>query len=105
MIKINIRFTFNRICMHSKKNENLITFRTKYDIYKYLIMLFELINNSFIFQNFINDILINYLNDFVIAYLNDIIMYSNTKKKTHKTRQKDSSTFTQDKHSSQRRQI
>ncbi len=81
MIKINIRHAFNRICMHFKKNEDLIIFKTKYETYKYLIMSFKLINNSFIFQNFMNNILMNYLNEFVIAYLNDIIVYSNSKKK------------------------
>ncbi len=81
MIKINIRHAFNRIRLHSKENENLITFRTKYETYKYLIMSFELINDSFIFQNFMNDILMNYLDEFVIVYLNDIIVYSNSKKK------------------------
>ncbi len=43
-------------------------------------MFFELINESSIFQNFMNDILMNYLNEFVITYLNDIIVYSNSKK-------------------------
>jgi hypothetical protein len=74
LIKINIRHAFNKICMHSKKDENLIIFRTKYEIYKYLVMSFELINESFIFQNFMNDTLMNYLNDFVVAYLNGIIV-------------------------------
>jgi hypothetical protein len=81
MTKINIRHAFNRIRLHSKKDENLITFRTKYETYKYLIMSFELINDSFIFQNFMNDILMNYLNEFVIVYLNDIVVYNNSKKK------------------------
>jgi hypothetical protein len=81
MTKINIRHAFNRIRMHSKKDEDLTTFKTKYDIYKYLIMSFELINDSFIFQNFMNDILMNYLNEFVVAYLDDIIVYNNSKKK------------------------
>jgi hypothetical protein len=81
MIKINIRHAFNRIRMHFKEDEDLITFKTKYETYKYLIMLFELINESSIFQNFMNDTLMNYLNEFVIAYLNDIIVYSNNKKK------------------------
>lgn len=66
--------------MHSKKDEDLTTFRTKYGTYKYLIMSFELINDSFIFQNFMNDILMNYLDEFVIAYLNNILIYSNNKK-------------------------
>ncbi len=80
MIKIDIRHAFNKIRMHFKKNEDLITFRIKYETYKYLIMFFELINESSTFQNFMNDILMNYLNEFVIAYLNDIIVYSNSKK-------------------------
>jgi hypothetical protein len=79
--KIDIRHAFNRICMHSKKNEDLTTFKIKYNTYKYLMMCFELINKSSIFQNFINDILINYLNEFIITYLNDIIVYNNSKKK------------------------
>ncbi len=81
MTKIDIRHAFNRVRMHSKKDEDLTTFRIKYDTYKNLIMFFELINKSFTFQNFMNDTLMNYLNEFVIAYLNDIIVYSNSKKK------------------------
>ncbi len=80
MIKIDIRHAFNRIRMHFRENEDLITFRIKYETYKYLIMFFELINESSTFQNFMNDILMNYLNEFVVAYLNDIIVYSNSKK-------------------------
>jgi hypothetical protein len=80
MIKINIRHAFNRIRMHFKENEDLITFRTKYETYKYLIMLFELINESSTFQNFMNNILMNYWDEFVITYINDIIAYNNSKK-------------------------
>jgi hypothetical protein len=46
MIKINIHHAFNRICMHSKKDEDLTTFRIKYETYKYLIMSFKFINKS-----------------------------------------------------------
>jgi hypothetical protein len=81
MTKIDIRHAFNRIRMHSKENENLTTFKTKYETYKYLIMSFELTNESFTFQNFMNDTLMNYLNEFVVTYLNDIIVYNNSKKK------------------------
>ncbi len=81
MTKIDIRHAFNRIRMHSKEDEDLTTFKIKYDTYKYLIMSFELTNESSIFQNFMNDILMNYLDEFVIAYLNDIVIYNNSKKK------------------------
>ncbi len=80
MTKIDIRHAFNRICMHFKENEDLITFRIKYETYKYLIMFFELINKSSTFQNFMNDTLMN--------YLNDIIVYNNSKKKYIKHVQK-----------------
>jgi hypothetical protein len=80
MTKINIRHAFNRIRMHSKENENLIIFRTKYETYKYLIMFFELTNEWFIFKNFVNDTLMNYLNELVVTYLEDIIVYNNNKK-------------------------
>jgi hypothetical protein len=80
MTKIDIRHAFNRIRMHSKEDEDLTTFRIKYDTYKYLMMSFELINELSTFQNFMNDILMNYSNEFVITYLNDIIVYSNSKK-------------------------
>jgi hypothetical protein len=81
MTKIDFKHAFNKIRMHSKKDENLITFRTKYETYKYLIMSFELINNSFTFQNFVNDTFMNYFDDFVMTYLDDIIVYNNIKKK------------------------
>ncbi len=81
MIKIDIRHAFNRIRMHSKKDEDLTIFRIKYDTYKYLLIFFELINELSTFQNFMNDILMNYLNEFVMIYLNDIIVYKNSKKK------------------------
>ncbi len=80
MTKINIRHAFNQICIHLKKDENLIIFEIEYKTYKYLIMLFESINESFTFQNFMNNTFMNYLNDFVITYLNDIIVYNNSKK-------------------------
>ncbi len=88
MTKIDIRYAFNRIRMHSKEDENLTMFKIKYDTYKYLIMLFEWINESSTFQNFMNDILMNYLNEFVVTYLNDIIVYSDSKKKHIKHVQK-----------------
>ncbi len=81
MTKIDIRHAFNRIRMHSRENKDLTTFKIKYKTYKYLVMSFELTNEFFTFQNFMNDILMNYLNEFVVAYLDDIIVYNNIKKK------------------------
>jgi len=51
-------------------------FWTRYEHYKYTVMLFELKNTFITFQRLINDTLREYLNDFAITYLNDILIYS-----------------------------
>ena len=45
-------------------NENFIIFVISFGAYKYRVLLFELINGSVIYQQYINDILFEYLNDF-----------------------------------------
>ena len=81
LTKIDIRHAFNRIKMTIELNENLITFRTRFESYKYLVFFFGLINEPATFQNFINDTLMNYFDKFVVAYLNDILIYSDNIKK------------------------
>ncbi len=80
---LNIIITFNKLCM-STESENLITFVTFFDVYKYRVMLFELINESAFFQHYINDVLFNCLHKFCQIYLNDILIYSKILKK-HRT--------------------
>ena len=72
--KLNVRQTFYRIKLN-KEVEDLTTFRTRYESYKYKILSFKLCNESTSFQRFINDALMNYLNDFCTAYVNDILIY------------------------------
>jgi len=78
---------FNKLCM-STESENLITFVTFFDVYKYRVMLFELINELTFFQHYINDILFNCLHKFCQIYLNDILIYSKILKK-HRTHVKE----------------
>ena len=80
---LNIIITFNKLCM-STESENLITFITFFNVYKYRVMLFKLINESTFFQHYINDILFNCLHKFCQIYLNDILIYSKILKK-HRT--------------------
>jgi len=68
----------------SIESENLITFVTFFDVYKYRVMLFELINKSTFFQHYINDVLFDCLHKFCQTYLNDILIYSKILKK-HRT--------------------
>ena len=81
LTKINIRHAFNRIKMTIELNENLITFRIRFESYKYLVFSFDLINDFAIFQNFINDTLMKYFDEFVVIYLNDILIYNDNLKK------------------------
>ncbi len=83
LTRFNIIVTFNKLCM-SIESENLITFVTFFNIYKYRVMLFELINKLAFFQHYINDVLFNCLHKFCQTYLNDILIYSKILKK-HKT--------------------
>ncbi len=74
---------FNKLHM-SSKSENLITFITFFDIYKYKVMLFKLINELASFQHYINNVLFDYLHKFCQTYLNDILIYSKILKE-HRT--------------------
>ena len=77
---------FNKLRM-SSESENLTTFVTFFDVYKYKVMLFELINELMSFQHYINDVLFDYLHKFCQTYLNDILIYSKILKE-HKTHMK-----------------
>ncbi len=83
LTRLNIIVTFNKLCM-STESENLITFVTFFNVYKYRVMLFELINESTFFQHYINNVLFNCLHKFCQIYLNDILIYSKILKK-HRT--------------------
>jgi len=71
---------FNKLCM-STESKNLITFITFFNVYKYKVMLFELINELAFFQHYINNVLFNCLHKFCQTYLNDILIYSKILKK------------------------
>jgi len=78
---------FNKLHM-SSKSENLTTFVTFFDVYKYRVMFFELINKFTSFQHYIYNVLFNCLHKFCQTYLNDILIYSKILKK-HKTHVKE----------------
>ena len=79
LTRLNIITAFNKLRMHSN-NENFITFVISLKAYKYRMLLFELINEPIIYQQYMNDILFEYLNNFYQVYLNDILIYSKTRK-------------------------
>jgi len=74
-IKLDIIAAFNRLRIR-EKDKSLIAFCTRFKLFKYLVMLFDLCNESVSFQNYINDTLCKYLDEFCTAYLDDILIYS-----------------------------
>jgi hypothetical protein len=78
--KLNIRQTFHRIKIADAELKNLIFFRTRFDVYKYRVLSFELCNESTTYQHYMNDVFFDYLDDFVSTYINDILIYSNFKR-------------------------
>ncbi len=80
LTRLNIIVAFNKLRMHSD-SKDLTIFIIFFDLYKYYVMLFELINESTFYQHYMNDVLFEYLHQFCQIYLNDIIIYSKILKK------------------------
>ncbi len=72
-IKLDIRQTFHRIRITNVEFENLITFKTRFDVYKYRVLSFKLCNESVTYQHYMNDVFFDYFNEFVSIYINDML--------------------------------
>jgi Reverse transcriptase (RNA-dependent DNA polymerase) len=74
--KLDIIYAFNHLHI-AKGDEWLTAFRTRYGLFKYLVMPFGLANAPSSFQHFVNNTLRPYLDIFYTAYIDDILIYSN----------------------------
>jgi hypothetical protein len=81
MSKLDIRYTFNRICFKIITNKDLIIFKISIGIFKYLVVLFGFANRPAVFQRKINRVFFEYLYYFCIIYINNILIYNKNKKK------------------------
>ena len=79
-IKLNLKNAYYRIKI-KVDNEWKIAFRTRYELFKYAIMFFELANALTIFQFLMNKIFARLMNKLCVLFLNDILIYFRTKKK------------------------
>jgi len=73
-IKLNIISAFNQLWI-KEEDKALIVFCTQFELFKYLVMLFDLCNESVSFQKYINNTFCEHLDKFCTAYLNDILIY------------------------------
>jgi len=80
LTQLNIIVAFNKLQMLSD-SEDLTIFIIFFNLYKYHVMLFELINELTFYQHYMNDVLFKYLHQFCQIYLDDIIIYSKILKK------------------------
>jgi len=80
LTRLNIIVAFNKLCMHSD-SEDLTIFIIFFNLYKYYVMFFKLINKSTFYQYYMNNVLFKYLHQFCQIYLDDIIIYSKILKK------------------------
>ncbi|WVZ89166.1 hypothetical protein U9M48_035603 [Paspalum notatum var. saurae] len=55
-------------------------FSTRYGLYEYLVMSFELTNTPAFFMYMINSVFVNELDKFVVVFINDILVYSKSEK-------------------------
>jgi hypothetical protein len=79
-IKIDIIVVFNMLRIR-EEDEELTTFRIRFDLFEFLILSFDLCNELVSFQHFINDTLHEYLDEFCTVYLDNILIYSDNELK------------------------
>ncbi len=72
--KLNLKNVYHHLRIQYE-DEWKMMFCTRYDHFKYMIMSFNLINASVIFQTYINKILTELLNNFCVVYLNNILIF------------------------------
>ena len=78
--KFDIIVVFNEMRI-KKKDEKKTIFLTRYELFEYVVISFELCNAFDTFQTFINVTLREYLNDFCTKYSNDVLIFNENKSK------------------------
>ena len=82
-IKLDVVAAFHKIRI-TEGDEQIIAFRTRYGLFKWMVTPFRLANAPSTFQKYINQVLRDYLDVFCSVYVDDILIYSSGSQEEHR---------------------